>query len=160
MHTPARIVWDVIQSCDYAAVYVDGLKHCEVLERRPEYSKTHQIVDKGWSSPRLDYIFEATHQPVRSMAFKLVEGNLKEMQGYWYLEETADGLLVTHQLSIRPKFPAPRWLVKRFLTRSTADLLACIRGLADGSGSSELNRADIKRCPGDPSDLIQVKMLP
>ena len=151
MHSPASTVWDVIRSCELAAVYVDGLEYCEVLEGRPDYSKTHQIVDKGWSSPRVDYIFEATLEPHRSMVFKLVEGNLKKMQGYWYLEETPDGLLVTHQLSVRPQFPAPRWLVKRFLTRGTADLLACIRRLAEGSISPALKRADIKRCPGDPA---------
>jgi len=151
MHTSPKAVWEAIVSCDLAGVYVDGLEYCEVLESRPDYARTRQVVDKGWSSPRLDFIFEAFREPYRSMKFQLVEGNLKQMEGQWQLEQLPEGLLVTHEIRVKPEYPVPRWLLRRIMMRGTSDLVACIRALAGGSGASESRAADLARCPGDPA---------
>jgi hypothetical protein len=151
MDTTAKSVWEVIVSCELAGVYVDGLEYCEVLESRPDYARTRQVVDKGWSSPRLDFIFEAFREPYRSMKFQLVEGNLKQMEGQWQLEQLPEGLLVTHEIRVKPEYPVPRWLLRRIMMRGTSDLVACIRALAGGSGAPEARAVDLDRCPGDPA---------
>jgi hypothetical protein len=40
----------------------------------------------------------------------------------------------------------PRFLLRRNLERNMPDLLACVRALADGSGTEALRRSDLARC--------------
>jgi len=47
---------------------------------------------------------------------------------------------------VRPAAPVPRFLVRRNLRGSMPDLLACVRALANGSGSDDLRRQDLARC--------------
>jgi hypothetical protein len=149
VHGPVENLWSVITSCSQAEVFVDGLELCEVLEDRGSYALTRQVVDKGWASPRIDYTFETFRTAHTRMQFQLTEGNLKTMQGSWEFKTQDDGVLVRHRLVMRPLIPAPRWLVNRVMKKGLPDMLACVRGLAHGSGSSEAKRKDIKRCPND-----------
>ena len=72
------------------------------------------------------------------------------MEGQWVFEPApGGGLVVSHDIRIRSKFPAPRWLVRRVLKNDLPDMLACVRGLARGSGNEQLLAHDLARCPGD-----------
>ena len=85
------------------------------------------------------------------VSFHLVEGNLKVMEGQWNFQKLDDGdaMLVSHEIRVRSRFPAPRWLVRRVLKKDLPDMLACVRGLAEASGDQNLLANDLKRCPGD-----------
>lgn len=147
---PVERVWSVIVSCAMAHAFVAGLRQCEVLEERGDYALTHQVVDKGWTTPRLDYTFETRRIAYRRMDFDLVRGNLKRLHGSWTFERFREGLLLHHELVLDPTVPAPRWLVRRNLRQDLPDMLRCIRALADGSATPERARADRAACPGDP----------
>jgi hypothetical protein len=147
---PAKSFWDVILSCEKAFVFVDGLQSCEVLEDTGDRALVHQLVKKGWPIPTQDFIFESLREPYREIHFRLVEGNLKAMEGRWLFEDIPEGLLVDYEVRIQPGIPAPGFLVRRNIQKDMPDLLACIRGLAEGSGSVERERDDLDRCPGDP----------
>lgn len=153
MRTPVERIWATIVSCAAAEIFVDGLEFCEVLEERGDYAVTHQVVDKGWMTPRMDYRFETRREPYRNMQFKLLEGNLKIMQGRWDFETLPDGVLVRHVLVLAPLVPAPRWLVRRNLNKDLPDLMQCIRGLSGGSGSGDALAADLDKCPGRPASV-------
>lgn len=146
VQAPAERVWSVIVSCDDAFAFVAGLRQCEVLEERGDYALTHQIVDKGWATPRLDYVFETRRMPYERMTFRLVSGNLRTMQGAWSFEATAEGLLVRHELLLAPLVPAPQWLVRRNLRQDLPDMLRCIRALAQGSPDKKAADADRAAC--------------
>jgi len=148
IRAPARAVWDVIISCDLAYVFVDGLEHCEVLEDSGERALVHQVVNQSWLIPTYDYTFESLRQPYQRIDVRLVEGNLRVLEGYWAFRETAEGTVVDYQIRIQPSLPAPRFIVRRNMARSMPDMLACIRGLAGGSGTSGLTQRDLGRCPG------------
>ena len=73
---------------------------------------------------------------------------MRSMEGGWRFEQLpgSDGLVVTHQIRVRPSFPVPRWLLRKSMRSDVPDMLACLRGLTDGSGG--LSRDDdLKRCP-------------
>lgn len=145
---PAERIWAIIISCDYAMSWVDGLEYCEVLEDRGDYALTRQVVDKGWVSPRIDYTFEIFRNPFHSMQLKLKSGNLKVFQGSWEFSSLPDGVLLRHTLALQPNFPVPRWLVRRTLTHDMPDMMLCLRGLADGSGSELASAEERRKCPG------------
>lgn len=147
---PPAAVWAVIISCDLAYAYVDGLQDCEVLEDTGPRALVRQVVDQGWLSPTYAYVFESLRQPYARIDVHLVEGDLRALDAVWIFEETAEGTRVDYELSIQSSLPAPRFLVRRNLRRGVPDMLACIRGLADGSGSPARQREDLARCPGEP----------
>jgi ribosome-associated toxin RatA of RatAB toxin-antitoxin module len=148
VRAPAQAVWAVIVSCELAFRFVDGLQRCEVLEDSGDRALVHQVVDRGWLTPRLDFVFESLRQPWDWISFRLVEGNVKAMEGSWRFEETPAGTLVEYEIRLRPQARVPGFLVRRNIGRTLPDLLACVRGLAGGSGTGELREQDLGRCAG------------
>ena len=148
VHAPAQAVWDVIVSCELAFHFVEGMQRCEVLEDSGERALVHQVLDRGWLTPRLDFVFESLRRPWERIDFRLVEGNLKALEGSWRFEETAGGTLVDHEIRLRPQAPVPAFLVRRDIGRTMPDLLACVRGLAEGNDEGERRRQDLGRCAG------------
>lgn len=155
MHAPVETIWEVITSCEYARSYLAGMEDCEVAVSEPHRALTHHVVDPGWFSPRIDYWFETRRQPWTRMDIELTEGNLREMTGYWQFEVRDGEVLVEHQVSLRPSVPAPRWLVRRKLERDLPSMMACIRGLADGSPSAQVRQRDLAACPGPLPEAAQ-----
>jgi hypothetical protein len=140
---------EILKGCGKAFVFVDGMEQCEILERTDTYVLIHQVVDTGLLAPELDYSYKAKSRSNTQMSFKLVEGNLSVMQGGWQFEELAEGVYATYEMRVRPGFPIPRFLVRMSLRRMIPDMLACIRGLLDGSEGPDQTMKDIERCPGD-----------
>jgi ribosome-associated toxin RatA of RatAB toxin-antitoxin module len=150
MHAPVERIWEVMVSCADARAYVAGLRHCEVLEERGDYALAHQVLDKGWTTPRLDYTFETRRVPYERMDFSLVDGNLKEMRGSWTFQPLGEGLLVRHELVLELLVPVPRWLVRRNILKDLPGMMRCVRALAGGSGSAEMARNDRAQCAVEP----------
>lgn len=150
VRAPVERIWTTIISCRYVAAFVAGLKYCEVLEEQGDYAVTRQVVDKGWTMPRMDFTFETRREPYHHMQFNLLEGNLKTMRGSWDFATLPDGVLVRHMLVLRPLAPAPRWLVRRNMKKDLPNMMQCIRGLSAGGGSAQDTAADLEKCPGKP----------
>lgn len=156
-HTTADAVWDVIGDCKYEFIYIRGLKLCEVLKPGLSHMLIRHRIRNSWYTPTLDFTFEVSRKPGHFGEARLVEGDLRVLQGQWRLVPMADGdyVIVTHQIRIQPKIPAPRWLVRRSLRKDLPDMLACIRGLVKASGNSGRITADLRRCPGDVSAALK-----
>ena len=150
IRAPVETIWQVITTCEYAFRYLTGMEDCEVTVSEPERALTHHVVDPGWFAPEMDYWFETRRHPYSRMDIELTSGNMKEMKGYWQFDPVDDAILVEHQISIRPSVPAPRWLVQRKLETDLPDMLACIRGLAGGSLSGEIEKSDLAACQPAP----------
>ncbi len=150
-HTDPDAVWDIIGYCKHEYIYVRGLKQCEVLEPGLFYTRKHYRLRNSWFTPTLDFSFEASRTSTGHGEVHLIDGDLKVLEGRWTFESlsgTGD-ILVTHEIRIQSRFPAPRWLVRRTLRKDLPDMLACIRGLARASGDELDIARDLKRCPGD-----------
>lgn len=150
-------VWDVIGYCENEFIYVRGLELCELVEPGLKVMTKHHRVNNNWYTPTIDFTFEASRTSPTHGQFRLLGGNLKVMEGQWDFQPQEDGrsLLVTHEIRIRSRFPAPRWLVRAVLKNDLPDMLACVRGLARGSGNDKQLAADLKRCPGDTSQAAK-----
>ena len=147
VHTSAEAIWNVIISCESAFTYVKGLEFCEVLEDKGGRALVRQAVDPSWIVPKMDYVFESVRDPYREIRFQRISGDLDVLEGYWIFTPVPEGLLVDYEARVKPSIPAPRWLVRYTVKRSMPDLLACIRFLSGGSGSSGQEKSDRERCP-------------
>lgn len=141
-------VWVLVEGCEHNFVYVKGLKTCEVLEHTNEYDLIREVVKGGAFSPTQDYTFKVKRQPFSRMDFKLVEGSLKAMEGSWEFNDVAEGVAIVYQLHVQPGMSAPRFMVRRNIRKTIPNMLACIRGMVNGSGSAEQNEKDLDRCAG------------
>ncbi len=146
---PAELIWATVYSCEYAFIFLAGLEVCEVLEDDGVDSVTHQVINKGWPVPRQDYIFATHRVPYTRADIQLVEGKLKFMQASWEYINLPEAVVVIYKVRLQPGFPAPRFLVRRVLKNGMTQLLACVRGLAGGSGSAQRAKEDLDHCPGD-----------
>ena len=148
-------IWNTIGYCENEFIYVRGLELCEVLVPGLQYIKKHHRVNNNWYTPTIDFVFEASRNSPTLGEFGLVEGNLKVMEGQWLFQPLPDqsAIVVTHDIRIRSKFPAPRWLVRRVLKKDLPDMLACVRGLAQASGDGQRVADDLERCPGDTTQV-------
>lgn len=144
----AESVWSVIISCEQSFVFVDGLKQCVVLEDRDDRAVVHQVVKKGWLYPKQDFTFESLREPFVGIRFELIDGNLKAMNGRWRFTETPEGLLIDYSIRVRPGMPVPGFIVSWVMRKGMPDLIACIRGLAGGSGAPDRISDDLGRCQG------------
>jgi len=150
VRAPARAIWEVIVSCELASAFVDGLERCEVLEDTGERALVHQVVNQGWLIPTYDFVFESLRRHYRQIDVRLIEGNLRALDASWSFLETPEGTLVDYRVHIQPSLPAPRFIVRRNVNKGMPAMFASICGLAGGSGSPELERQDLSRCPGAP----------
>lgn len=152
-HAAPEEVWTTIGYCENEFVYVRGLELCEVLIPGLQLIRKHHRVNNNWYTPTIDFVFEAIRTSPTHGEFKLVEGNLRVLEGQWDFKPLADSgaIIVTHDIRVRSRFPAPRWLVRRVLKGDLPDMLACIRGMSNGSGDDSLLSEDLALCPGDPS---------
>ena len=148
IRAPVERIWETIISCDQARYFVAGLKVCEVLKETGDYALTRQVVNKGWSTPKLDYTFATRRKAFESMVFELESGNLQTLKGDWIFESVAGGVVLRHRLELRPLVPVPRWLVRRNLKKDLPAMLICIRALVSGSGTSLANAEERAQCPG------------
>ena len=149
MHAPAWKVWDTLLSCEQAMIYVQGIRSCEVLEWVGNRSRTRQVVKRPWPLGELDIVFESHYAPYSAIETSLVEGGLDRFESYWSFEPAGDFLLVEYAVYLKPSMPAPRLLVRHYLRNKMPDLVACLRGLSDASGSPGQRQQDLARCPGE-----------
>lgn len=152
----ARQAWDVIVSCELALTYVAGMERCEPVGGDALDTRVHQVVDKGWWMPELDYVIRIQRAPHDWMKVRLDSGNLAALDGAWRFSPwpgtAGEKTLVAHRIQIEPQRRAPRWLVQRTLRGDLPDMMACIRGLAEASPRPPGREADLARCPGPLPD--------
>ena len=149
MHTGLEDVRAILEGCGKAFVFVDGMEQCEILEKTGEYALIRQVVDTGLFAPQLDYSYRSESRSRAQMEFNLVDGNLRVLQGGWNFVEVDGGVVAIYDMRVRLSFPLPRFMVRMSLRRMIPDMLACIRGLVDGSAGPEQKKDDLEQCPGE-----------
>lgn len=140
--------WQLLKGCGKAFVFVDGLEVCDILEMGPEGARIHQVADPGILAPEQDYIYRASYQPPGRMDFELVEGSLETLEGSWQFSEMPGGFVIDYEMRVHTGLAIPRFLVRYSLRRTVTHMLACIRGLLQGSRDADMSERDLDRCPG------------
>lgn len=146
--TPQQI-WEVLGDCTANFRFVQGLQECEILEETADHAVTRQVAKKHWLAPTMEYRFETRREPFRWIMIRLIDGDLKQLQGSWRFHplDGGDLVLVTHRIRVQPSTPAPSWLIRRTLHRDLGEMLACLRFVAGASLDAEGRESDRAQCP-------------
>lgn len=148
-----REAWDTLQDCEANFLFVDGLKECELIESDTYRAVTRQVLKRSWYLPRATVVFETARQPYRWLRIRQLNGDFRDMNGYWRFDPGPDQaqfpeeFIVTHLVQVQPRTPAPRWLVRRMLKKDLPEALACLRWRVGASPGEAAARADRSGCP-------------
>ena len=137
----------MLLGCGKAFVFVDGLEQCEILEMEETHVLVHQVVDPGILAPQQDYTYKTDLEAFASMKFNMVEGTMKTIDGSWEFFEVDEGVVLIYNMHVVSNWPVPRFLIRRSIRKSIPHMLACIRGLLNGSVNPDALRDDLDRCP-------------
>jgi ribosome-associated toxin RatA of RatAB toxin-antitoxin module len=142
-------IWNLVLACGKAFVFVDGLEQCEILEQTDTHVLVHQVTDPGILAPVQDYTYKSRLQAFSRMDFNMVEGTMKTIDGSWEFVEVDEGVVLIYNMHVQSNWPVPRFLIRHSIRKSIPHMLACIRGLVNGSGGPAELSQDLDRCPGE-----------
>lgn len=128
---PPEAIWIVMTDCARAPSFVPGLKLCRVLDAAQDASWEILEHEVKYSRllPAVRYVFRADYSRPRSILFHRVSGDLREQEGEWRLEPTADvaGTIVAYQVHLDPGFFIPQGVVRHALRQDVPALLGALR---------------------------------
>ena len=115
-----REIWEVIHDKEDAEKFVDGVVESRVIES----SETEILVEQRTKvgGPKGAYYYKLRHklQPLSRSDFKYVEGEMRDVEGTWWIMEgpAECRCLVIYSLHIDPGVFAPQIVVKRGMKKS------------------------------------------
>jgi len=148
-HLSAEELWAILGDCDANLRFVRGLRECEIEQEAVHTAVTRQRLKPYALLPAFDYRFETRREPYRWIQVRLLDGELRALDGYWRFDPLPDtgALLVTHEIHVQPAMAVPRWLARRTVQRDLGDLLACLRWESRGWADARQRGLDRQRCP-------------
>lgn len=147
--TGVETLWETIADCAANRRFVRGLRECEVLESSPTRAITRQRLKAYALVPTLDYTFETVRAPHEWIRIRLLDGELRALEGSWRFRPLPGegGVLVVHEVRVQPGIPVPRWLARRSVTRELAQLMACLRWETRAWPEPRRRGLDREACP-------------
>jgi ribosome-associated toxin RatA of RatAB toxin-antitoxin module len=130
----AQTVWKLLTQCQYASIYIPGLRHCRVIDSAPDGSWAVVEHDIKYSAlaPMVHSVFRADYQQLQRIDFHRVSGDFKSEVGMWLLQPSADhSVTIEYRVSIQPGFWVPRSMVQRSLKRQLPAALVALRARAE-----------------------------
>ncbi len=128
---PAKVVWEVMNNCKYAAKLIVTVTSCRIVESDPAHNADiRETVTKGnLFLPTIHNIVREQFDLYRLIRFQKAGGNLKEEQGEWRLTPVGAGAVtrVTYENQVAADILAPPALVREAMKHDTAKVLMNLR---------------------------------
>lgn len=140
IHARPETIWRVMTDCAQMLRFVPGLKRCRRVARAPDgaWEDIEQQIRYSWYLPTVVTVLRADYDRPRRIDFHRVSGDLRQEQGTWMLEATADGsaTVVGYEMTLEPGFWVPQFLVDRSLRRDLPAVLAGLRERVEQRGKT------------------------
>jgi len=135
---PAQNIWQIMTDCEEVMVFVPELTRCQVLDSGKNWEIIRHDVKWIWFLPKVSYVFRADYQKHRQIDFERIDGDLREVRGYWHLQPLNNGrqTVVSYGVYIDPGFFVPQWFVRQSLKINLPAVLAALRTQAQNSNST------------------------
>ena len=141
--TPEAI-WSAVTDCRQALAFVPGLRHCRRIDGAPDgsWQDVEHEVRYSWLLPSVRYVFRAVYRPPHRIDFHRISGDLKEEEGSWLLNATADGsaTVVEYEVYVDPGFWIPQTLIARWLRLDLPQALTGLRDRVEDAPSEHASR--------------------
>jgi len=124
LHAPAELIWQTLTDYDHLAHFVPGIDSSRVVSRQGERLVVEQRgVARWWVfSYRIHVEMAATERPYRSIDVRLLQGNLRRLEGGYRIDPRPDGSTeLTWHGVIEPDTPLPEFVRTPLLRRSISE---------------------------------------
>ena len=148
INAPAQAIFDSIVYCNGETSAHRTMRRCTVMETGDTYEIVEHRIKYHWYIPMQSYIYRGDYTGNTSVRFRVLEGDLKKLDGGWDLfpVEEGNGYLVRYYATIQPRIPAPRWLVRRSLKKEIPEMLQVMKNISENpNGLAELDAAEQRR---------------
>jgi ribosome-associated toxin RatA of RatAB toxin-antitoxin module len=128
--TPADAAWEAIT--DYEAIprIAPAVKRSRVVQRDGDKLLLEQeaVGSVLFFSKRLHLLLEVVESPRQEVVFRdIARRDFAHYEGFWTLQETADGLRVSYGLDVERAFVAPDFLARPFFRAEAEALMRTMR---------------------------------
>jgi len=127
VHAPAELIWQTLTDYDHLANFVPGIDSSRVVSRQGDRLVVEQRgVARWWFfSYPIHVEIAATERPYRSIDVRLLQGNLRRLEGEYRIEPQPDGSTeLTWHGVIEPDTPLPGFVRTALLRRSISEQFA------------------------------------
>ena len=119
-----QIVWDVLKDCGQALRYVPGMNRCKVLESGPDYDVASHRVKRYRLLPAMDYVFRSDYTPYEKVDVKLLEGDLRKLEGQWRFQSCGERCTtLSYDFRVEAGWLVPTNLERRALGEDVPEML-------------------------------------
>jgi ribosome-associated toxin RatA of RatAB toxin-antitoxin module len=125
----ARVVLDVLMDYEHIPRFMPGVKSSVVLERSAGRVLVEQeaVSRLLLFSKRVHLTLDITEGP-GALQFRDRSGrSFKQYEGAWTLSENGGETTIKYELVARPAFDVPEFILKRLLTRDSAEMIDGLR---------------------------------
>lgn len=105
----ASLAWQVLTDYDHLADFIPGLHSSRAIIKAGEPTRVEQKGESGFLAFHfpIEIVLEMVETPFRTIRFRAVEGNIKEMEGIWRVHGDDATVKVTYSARMRPDFWVP-----------------------------------------------------
>ncbi len=123
-----EVIWETINDKENAATFIDGVLESKVLERAGNGILVEQRTRVG--GPKGDYQYRLKHEltPMTRAIFTYAGGELKDVEGGWWIFEGSDAetFLIVYSLRIDAGFFAPQPIIRSGMRQSMPKTMEAI----------------------------------
>jgi len=124
-------VWLVLTDYDHLREFIPDMVESRMLEDHGSTKLIEQTGKGKWFlfGKQARVVLEVEENKYSRLDFHVVDGDFNLFDGSWRLYPKGRGTLLTYRLSLKPKFFAPAFMVRKALSSDVPDRLAAIRDL-------------------------------
>ncbi len=144
----AEDIFNSIVYCNGKSSAHKTMRHCKTIEKDAEHEIAEHQIKFHWLVPKQTYIFRGDYQGFTRIRFRVVEGDMKKLDGGWdmFPIENTDAYLVRYYATIQPRFPTPKWVIRKSLKKEIPAMLKVMRELSENPERlADLDAAEARR---------------
>lgn len=126
-------IWDIVAQPERMTEYLGGsIKSCEVLEEGDGEQLVRTLTRFPWLPIEWRYEYETKHEPLKTVRFEYIRGNLRHFEGHWRIFDgkevgLGDGVAVFYEVYLDPGALVPKAIVRRNLKKDVPNVLVHLR---------------------------------
>ncbi len=132
-------IWEVVTNAGAMPRYLKNVRKSVSLRKSNRHQVIAHEVKMAFLPMTVKYTYQANYHGRRNIHFKMLEGDLREFEGYWQLYDGTDfglksGTIVFYQIYLDPGGLVPGKMVRQNIRKDLPNMLRKLKAYAEASG--------------------------
>ncbi|MEM1296296.1 MAG: SRPBCC family protein [Verrucomicrobiota bacterium] len=138
-------VWKLITNAKSMPRYLRNLRKSVSVKRTSKMQIISHEVKMAFLPMTVKYTYQANYSRQRNIHFTMIDGDLREFEGYWQLIDAKDlglgsGTVVFYQIYVDPGGIVPSSLVRQNIRKDLPNMLIKLKSCLEGGAKVAMNR--------------------